>query len=198
MAYTIVGLGNPGEEYDNSRHNTGRIVVEGIADSIDAPFMEDKKANALVAKGKIGRKGAVVLVLPETFMNNSGKAVAKFIKNKKEAEKLVVVYDDFSLPLGKIRISFNRSSGGHNGLESVIKTVKTEAFTRIRIGIAPENAKGLAKVPHGDDKVVKFILGKYKPDEIKIIKKISKNVIDAVEIILNEGREKAMSLFNGR
>lgn len=198
MAYTIVGLGNPGEEYDNSRHNTGRIVVEGIADSIDAPFKEDKKANALVAKGKIGRKGAVVLVLPETFMNNSGKAVAKFIKNKKEAEKLVVVYDDFSLPLGKIRISFNRSSGGHNGLESVIKSVKTEAFTRIRIGIAPENAKGFAKVPHGDDKVVKFILGKYKPDEIKIIKKISKNVIDAVEIILNEGREKAMSLFNGR
>ena len=82
----------------------------------------------------------------------------------------------FRLPLGRIKISFNRSSGGHNGLESVIKTVKTEAFVRIRVGTAAENAKGNARVPHGDEKVLKFILGKYKDDEMKELKKVSKKV----------------------
>lgn len=192
MAYIIVGLGNPGQEYENTRHNTGRIFLNSLATD---DFSFDKKTNALISEIKIGKE-KVKLVMPETFMNNSGKSVALLVKSVKAAEKLVVVYDDFNLPLGKMRISFNRSSGGHNGVESIIKSIKTEAFVRIRIGVAPETAKGTAKVPHGDDKIEKFILGKFKDDEIKELKKVIKKGIEAIEVMVKEGREKAMSIYN--
>jgi PTH1 family peptidyl-tRNA hydrolase len=138
----------------------------------------------------------VIFIEPETFMNKSGSAIKYLVKSQKAAEKLVVIYDDFQLPIGRIKISFNRSSGGHNGLESVIKVVKTEAFIRIRVGTAAENAKGNAKVPHGDEKVLKFILGKYKDDEMKELKKVSRKAAEAVEMIIKDGREMAMSVFN--
>jgi PTH1 family peptidyl-tRNA hydrolase len=196
MSYIIAGLGNPGQEYENTRHNTGRIVLNAVAKAFEADeFSFDKKMKALVAKGKVGKE-KVTFIEPETFMNKSGSAIKYLVKSQKAAEKLVVIYDDFQLPLGRIKISFNRSSGGHNGLESVIKAVKTEGFIRIRVGTAVENAKGNAKVPHGDDKVLKFILGKYKDDEMKEIKKVSKKATEAVEMIVKEGREKAMSVFN--
>lgn len=199
MKYIIVGLGNPGEEYKNTRHNTGRTVLDYIRDEYDGEFKFDKKLNTLIASVTSGSgKGAVktTLVAPETFMNNSGKAVGQLVKSKKAAEGLVVIYDDFNLPLGRMKVSYNRSSGGHNGLGSIIKAVKTEAFTRIRIGTAPANAKGEAKVPHGDDKIEKFILGKFKDDELKTLKKVAKKAMEAVEMIVKDGREKAMSVFN--
>ncbi len=178
MAYIIVGLGNPGEEYKNTRHNTGKIILDLIKDE---DFFSDKK---------------IKLITLDTFMNNSGKGIIKYVKSVKAAEKLIVIYDDFNLPLGKIRISYNRSSGGHNGLESIIKALKTEAFVRIRIGVAPETAKGFAKVPHGDEKIEKFILGNFKDDEMKEIKKAAKTVGEAIPVLVKEGREKAMSIFN--
>jgi len=196
MPYIIAGLGNPGEEYEMTRHNTGRIVLDAVREQFDADELSfDKKVNALVSNGKIGKE-KIIFVEPETFMNKSGSALARLVKSKKSAEKLVVVYDDFQLPIGRIKISFNRSSGGHNGLESIIKSLGTEGFIRIRIGTAAENAKGNAKVPHGDEKVLKFILGKYKDDEIKEIKKAAKKSSEAIEMIVKEGREKAMSVFN--
>ncbi len=196
MPYIIAGLGNPGEEYQNTRHNTGRIVLDIVRKENDGgEFEMDKKTNALVAEGKIGKE-KVIFVEPETFMNNSGKVIIKFVKSVKAAEKLIVIYDDFSLPIGRMKISFNRSSGGHNGLESIIKSLKTEGFIRLRIGTAPENAKGDAKVPHGDEKIEKFILGDYKDDEMKILKKIGKTASEAVKTIINESLEKAMTLFN--
>jgi PTH1 family peptidyl-tRNA hydrolase len=198
MPYIIAGLGNPGEEYENTRHNTGRIVLNAVAAEFDAgEFAYDKKMNALVAMGKIGKE-KVTFIEPETFMNKSGSSVKYLVKSIKAAEKLIVIYDDFQLPLGKIRISFNRSSGGHNGLESIIKGLKTEAFVRIRVGVAAENSKGNARVPHGDSTIEKFILGKFKDAEIKEIKKVSKKAGEAVEMIVKEGREKAMSIFNGQ
>ena len=193
--FTIAGLGNPGKEYEGTRHNSGRIILDHIRKEWDGEFEPDKKLNALVSEVKIGKEKAT-LVAPDTFMNNSGKAIGKLIKNDKAAEKLVVIYDDFQLPLGRMKISFNKSAGGHRGLDSVIKAVKTEAFTRIRIGTAPANSKGEAKVPHGDEKINKFILGKFKPDELKTIKKVAKRAAEAVEMIVKEGREKAMSVFN--
>lgn len=195
MSYIIVGLGNPGEEYEKTRHNAGRIMLEAVAKEFGDELAFDKKLNAHVTDAKIG-KDKTKLVAPDTFMNNSGKAVGPLVKSTKAAEKLVVIYDDFNLPLGRIKISWNRSSGGHNGLESVIKAVKTEAFTRIRIGTAPANAKGIAKVPHGDETVEKFILGPFKDDEMKELKKVAKSVVEAVETIIKESREKAMSVFN--
>lgn len=196
MPYIIAGLGNPGEEYTNTRHNTGRIVLDVVLKEFSKEeFVPNKKVNGLIATGKIGKE-KVTFIEPETFMNNSGKSIAQLVKSVKAAEKLVVIYDDFNLPLGRIRISFNRSSGGHNGVESIIKSVKTEAFLRIRIGCAPETAKGDAKVPHGDEKIEKFILGKYKDEELKELKKVAKRVVEAVEMIVREGKDKAMSVFN--
>ena len=196
MSYIIAGLGNPGEEYTDTRHNTGRFVLDHLRQAQEMDdFKSDKKSQALIVKGKIGKE-AVTLVAPETFMNNSGKSIVYFVKSEKAAQKLIVIYDDFNLPLGRIRISFNRSSGGHNGLESIIKSIKTEAFIRVRIGVAPENAKGNAKTPHGDDKIEKFILGKFKPDEMKELKKVAKTAAEAMRVLLKEGREKAMSVYN--
>jgi len=195
MAYIIAGLGNPGSEYEKTRHNTGRIVLNAVKKEFGDEFVFNKKLNAETSQAKISNE-KVTLIAPLTFMNLSGKTIALLVKNIKAAQKLIVIYDDFSLPLGKIRISYNRSSGGHNGLESIIKSINTEAFVRIRIGTAPENAKGNAKLINGEEKVEKFILGKFKEDEIKALKKVGKTVSEAILVIIKEGREKAMSVFN--
>lgn len=196
MSYIIIGLGNPGEEYEGTRHNSGRIVLDLLRREFDgAGFELDKKSQALVSEIKIGKE-KVLLVAPETFMNKSGKAVGSLVKNKKAAEKMLVIYDDFQLPIGRMKISFNKSSGGHNGLESVIKAVKTEAFLRLRIGTAPATAKGQAKIPHGEDKILKFILSGFKPDEMKAIKKLGKKAAEGVMFFVKEGREKATNVVN--
>ena len=176
----VAGLGNPGKEYENTRHNTGRILV-GI---IEKKFEKD------------GEKQRIKFLVLDTFMNNSGKAVAPLIKTKKDLENLLVIYDDIDLPLGKMKISFNRSSGGHNGLNSVIKALKSEEFLRIRIGISPATPKGVVRKPKGEKAVLNFLLGEFKKPELEIIKKLSKKVAEAVETIFSEGKEKAMSLYN--
>ncbi len=196
MPFIIAGLGNPGAEYDNTRHNTGRIMLDVIRTELEADTFEtDKKLNAQVTETKI-KNEKVILLAPDTFMNNSGKSLAPLIKNAKSAEKLLVIYDDFQLPIGRMKISYNKSSGGHNGLESVIKSVKTEAFPRLRVGTAPAKANGDAKIPHGEEKVEKFILGEFKDDELKIIKKLGKKAAEVIEIWIKEGRDKATGVAN--
>ncbi len=196
MPYIIAGLGNPGKEYENTRHNTGRIMLEHFRIAHDFPeWKEDKKAKALVSKEKIGKE-IVLLIEPNTFMNNSGKSVALFSAGKKQAEKTIAIYDDIDLPLGMIRIAFNRGSGGHNGLLSLIKSLKTREFVRVRVGVSKTNAKGLAKKPKGEDAVLKFLLGEFKKDERGAIEKISKKVSAALEMIILDGREKAMGEYN--
>jgi len=196
MSYIIVGLGNPGEEYEITRHNTGRIMIEHFRKAHDFPeWKADKKTKALISKEKLGKE-SVLLMEPETFMNNSGKAVSPLVTSKKSAEKVVVIYDDIDLPLGTIKISFNRSSGGHNGVGSIIKSLKTEGFIRVRVGVSPMSAKGVAKKPKGEEKVLKFLLGKYKKEELDELKKIGKKVSAAIEMVIAEGREKAMGEFN--
>jgi len=200
----VVGLGNPGEEYENTRHNAGRILLEAFARHIGAgDFAFDKKINARVAEGKVkpqgkarGREEKVMLVAPETFMNKSGLALKTLVSGEKKALRLIVIHDDFNFPAGKFRISFNRSSGGHNGVESVIKNIKTEAFIRIRAGISPANPKGLPRLPRGAPEVEKLILGEFKKTELEALKKASKRVAQAIETIITEGREKAMTEFN--
>lgn len=196
--YTIVGLGNPGEEYENTRHNVGRMFVQNFFEKHDFPeFSFDKKLNSLLSSGKVGGE-KVLGILPETFMNKSGDAVGKVIKSKKAAEMLVVVHDELDLPLGRAKISFNKSAGGHRGVESVRKAVGTEGFVRIRIGVSPSTAGGKLKKPIGEDVVMKFILGKFSKKDEETLKKISKSFNEALELLITEGRDRAMNEWNGK
>lgn len=196
MTWIIVGLGNPGEEYTNTRHNAGRMALEYFAKNARfSEWSEDKKAKANVAKGAIG-KNLVALVNPNTFMNKSGSAVAKFVKSVKAAERLVVAHDDLDLPLGTIKISFDRGSGGHKGIDSIMRAVKTKKFVRLRIGVSPATASGLIKKPSGEQEVLKFILARFKPSEHEELKKIFKKTSLAIETIVTEGREMAMNVAN--
>ncbi len=185
----IVGLGNPGIAYEKTRHNTGFIITEEIRRIYDLPKWETKpKFFAEISEGKIGKTKAI-LVRPRTMMNNSGKAVyaaAKFLKIK--PEEILVVHDDADLPLGAAKISKNKSAGGHRGVNSVIRAFKTENFSRLRIGIQPSAKKRRD--------AMKLILGKYKPAEEKILKKIMKKAVPVMETAVNESLDKAMSEFN--
>lgn len=170
--YTIVGLGNPGAEYTETRHNAGRAAVEALA----------------------GVK--VRLVTPDTFMNKSGDALKSLVKNAKQAEQLIVIHDDLDVPFGSFKISFNKSSGGHKGVESIIRALKTQAFTRIRIGTSPTTPGGKLKKPKGEAAVEKHILGKFKPSELAALKNLHKKINEALITLTTKGREKAMSKFN--
>ncbi|OHA89460.1 MAG: hypothetical protein A3C70_03005 [Candidatus Zambryskibacteria bacterium RIFCSPHIGHO2_02_FULL_43_14] len=161
--YIIVGLGNPGEKYLQTRHNTGRLALA---------YLEKKEL-----------KG-VKLVHLDTFMNKSGLAIVKVVKNKTAAKKLIVIHDDLDLSLGNMKISYNRSSGGHKGVESIIRALKTKEFIRIRIGIGKKND------------VEKHILGEFKKSEIETLKKVFKKANEAVQIIVGEGLTRAMTEFN--
>jgi len=209
--HIIVGLGNPGEEYKDTRHNVGRMVVESfaknaekIAEKLDTKkaakqtgfeeFSFSKKYNAQVSVGEVnGEK--VTLILPETFMNKSGKSLETLITSVKKAEKLVVVHDDLDLGIGRMKILFNRGSGGHKGIESIVRTIKTEAFARLKVGICPTTPTGKPKKPTGE-KLLDFIVGPFKPAEIDEIKVSIKNGAESLYVLINDGREKAMSAFN--
>ena len=193
----IFGLGNPGEEYLGTRHNTGRIVLEYFRKSNDFPDWEKNgKLNALVSEGKI-EKEKIMLVEPETFMNKSGVAVKPLITSAKKALSLVVIHDDLDIPIGRAKMSFNKSSGGHRGVESIIRAIKTEAFIRIRIGISPATASGKLKKPTGDSAVEKTILGEFKKPELDAIKKVSKKACQAISNLATSGLGKAIGDFNG-
>ena len=198
MTLTIVGLGNPGKEYEKTRHNAGRNAVELVAknEGFDE-FIFNKKANASVGKGSIGKESAT-LVLPETFVNLSGKAVAQFIKSPKAGKNLLVIHDDLDLPLGTIKMVFGRGSGGHKGVESVMRAIKTEKFARIRIGISAVGKKNQAKKVSGEEKVIKLVIGKWKPAEEAVVKKALKKAAEAVRLFATEGIESAMQFANTR
>lgn len=198
MKWIIVGLGNPGGEYAATRHNTGRVVLEEFRGAHDIPDWEIKKPyNALATKGEVA-KTEVLLIEPETMVNNSGKSLLSLVKSKKQAERLVVIYDDLDLPLGKWKFSFNRGSGGHKGVESIACAIKTKAFVRVRVGITPVSLLGKMKKPKGGGAVVKFILGKFTNSELVELKKVSKEVSWGLEILLKHGLERAMGECNNK
>jgi PTH1 family peptidyl-tRNA hydrolase len=187
--HIIAGLGNPGEEYALTRHNAGRMAVEYFRKSQKFDdWIFDKKINALKTEGKI-KKEKVLLLVPETYMNKSGLSLKKIITSKKKAEGLIVVHDDIDLPLGRFKISFGKSSAGHKGVESVIRTIKTKDFIRVRIGSRPKQK------PQGK-KMLDFLTGKFKPRELQIIKRLDKKIALALETIITKGLPKAMSEYN--
>ncbi len=190
----IIGLGNPGKEYECTRHNAGRIVLEALRKAYDGDDWEKEKMHdALVSEVKIGKE-KVLLLAPETYMNKSGNSLKKLVKSIKAAKDIVVIYDDMDLPTGKMKISFNKSSGGHKGLESIIRQVKTQEFPRFRIGIGlNQKADGMTKKPKS---VENHVLGDFKDDEMKVLKKLGKKAGEAIEVLVAEGWEKAASLYS--
>lgn len=194
--FYIVGLGNPEDEYKGTRHNIGREIVEKFSKDFKfSDFEFDKKHNALISEGKIKRE-PVQAILPETFMNKSGNALKKIITSAKKAKSLVVVHDDLDLPVGKTKIVFGKGDGGHKGVVSVARAIKTKEFIRIKIGISAATPKGKARKPKGEDKVVKHVLGKFSPKEQKEIAKTKKKIVSAIEDIIINDYLHAMNNFN--
>jgi len=171
----IVGLGNPGNKYINTRHNVGFLVIDELKKKLNfSDFVFDKKSNSLLSK-----KEDIVLVKPNTYMNLSGltaRALSKYYKM--ENENQVIVHDDIDLPLGKIRVSKDRGSAGHKGVESIIKELKTKNFIRIRIGIQSKVGK--------PKKTEDFVLKKFNKEEKKIVAEAIENAVRTIEIIIKE------------
>ena len=183
----IVGLGNPGEEYTNTRHNIGREFTESFVEKSDFPDLGlSIKFKSLLSESKVGKE-KIILACPETFMNKSGQAVAslsKFYKIKPAG--IFVIHDDADLKLGQTKLAFGKHSAGHKGVESVIKALKTRDFWRLRVGVA-----GKKDIP-----AEKIILRKFTPEETKLIKKVFKKTAGALDLIIAEGPEKAMNKYN--
>lgn len=188
----IVGLGNPGKKYEKTRHNVGFRAVDGFQKKNNfSAFKLSKKSLAEISKGALGDE-KVILAKPQTFMNNSGRAVKLLTRNYElKAKSLFIVHDDIDLPFGKIRISVGRSSAGHKGVESIIKELKTKDFVRFRIGI-----QSATNDKRQETRTEKFVLEKFSKDEEKISGGTIKEAVEAIEMAIREGAEKAMMKFN--
>lgn len=197
MQWIIAGLGNPGEEYAGSRHNVGRDFVFAIAakEGIEE-WRQDKKVRGLLAKGVLGGKKAI-FVLPDTYMNLSGGSLKTLVPSIKAAQGLVVIQDDLDLPLGSFKMSFGAGSGGHKGIESIQKALKTKDFTRIRVGITPASPSGKLRKPD-HKKIVDFVVGRFRKPEQEVLKKVQKKVHLVLEVFLTQGRAAAMTEANSR
>lgn len=186
--YLIVGLGNPGKEYEWSRHNLGFMLIDKLA-GVAGFDVKLRECQSRVGRGEIEGR-AVKLVKPQTYMNLSGEAVAcLFAKHKLAApdEKLIVISDDLALPFGKIRIRARGSAGGHNGLKSIIGALGTNEFTRLRIGIQPEH-------PISDPK--RFVLDSFSGAMRPAVEEVLERSEEAIRSILRDGVLKAMTEYN--
>lgn len=198
MAIVMVGLGNPGNEYEKTRHNAGRMALIALAKAEGfEDFALNKKSEALVTAGEIGGE-KVTLVLPETFMNKSGKSVMHFIKSVKAAKTLVIVRDDLDLPLGVTKMTFARGAGGHKGVESIMRAIKTDAFAQLKIGISGKGKRNQAKKVSGEEKVLSHVIGKFKPGDEAEVKKVMKKCVEALRLYATDGIEKATMFANTR
>ncbi len=193
----IVGLGNPGGEYESTRHNIGFMVVDHLARELGTMALtweKDEKKNVLTA-----RVGDVLLVKPQTFMNKSGYAVAALVNfYKLTPSDIWVIHDDIDLPLGKIRIREGGSSAGHNGVASIIQELSTDAFLRFRMGIGrgkESTGKQMDKNLHHRS-VISFVLSHFRQGEAGALKHLVKRGTQAVRIALTEGTDRAMNRFN--
>ncbi len=186
--YIIAGLGNPGRDYVNTRHNIGFEAVCAIASKYGIKFNKNKFC-AEVGEGRIGGE-RVILLKPQTFMNLSGESIRPARDFYKVSdENIIIIYDDISLPLGKLRIREKGSAGGHNGMKSIIYQLGSDVFPRIKIGVgAPQN--------EGYD-LADYVLGHFSKEEVKILTETVIRAADAVECIITDSAQMAMSKFNG-
>ena len=184
--YLIVGLGNPGRQYDATRHNVGFNVVDRLAERLGLAF-EGARADAVMARQR-GPEARVMLAKPLTYMNRSGWAVQELQHYYRiEPEALLVVADDVNLPLGKIRARPDGSDGGHNGLSSIIASLGTVGFARLRLGVG-----------RGDERrdLANHVLARFEPDEFEAVEEMIARAADAVETFIADGIETTMNRYN--
>jgi PTH1 family peptidyl-tRNA hydrolase len=194
----IIGLGNPGAQYQKTRHNAGALVLEHIRERFNFPEFQIKKtAQAFVSEGSIVGHEAL-LVFPQTFMNLSGVSVAKICKYMKPDDMLVVIYDDLDVPVGKLKLSYEKSAGGHNGVASIIEHLGSKAFIRIRIGISPVGEDGKVIRPVPNDTQHDFVLTSFRPEEKDAIMSLVPKVQEILISLIQKGREKTMSLLGAK
>lgn len=202
----IVGLGNPGPKFEYTRHNIGFMVVErlvkdrlSLLPSLKAWKKEGKFLAEVCLPAQAGKSESFIVVKPQNYMNLAGLSVSKISKFYKIiSSDIWVIHDDIDLPLGKIRIRQGGASAGHHGIESIIKEIGTSDFLRFRLGIG----KGKLDKPHTADHnlhrraVEKFVVSPFRDSEGGEVKKLIKNAVEAIEIVLDKGIEKAMNRFN--
>ena len=188
VEWLLVGLGNPGDKYDNTRHNVGFAAIDQLAEELRVP-VQKLKYRALTQTVELG--GAKVLLMkPITYMNLSGEAVgeaARFFKIP--ADHVLVLSDDVSLPVGKLRIRKGGSAGGHNGLKSIIQHLGTDQFPRVKIGVGEKS--------HPDYDMADWVLGKFAGEDLKTITQAIQRAGKAAECYIHDGPDRAMNRFNG-
>lgn len=184
----IVGLGNPGRNYENSRHNAGFAVLERLNDLQNEEWGNEAKANALISRFEMGTE-EVILALPQSYMNLSGEVVVELLRwFKLTKNDLIVVHDELDLPFGKVQIKKDIGPAGHNGIKSIIERIG-EDFVRVRIGIGVENISMPSE---------KFVLEKFSDTEIKEFENVEKEVIKKIELLIKHGYEEYISKFNSK
>ena len=187
VTHLVVGLGNPVKEYAFTRHNAGFLTLDYLSDILKVKINRSK-FKALVAESVIGDK-RVLLMQPQTFMNNSGEAVIEAVNFYKiKPENVIVIFDDISLPVGKMRIRKNGSAGGHNGIKSIIAHLGTQDFPRIKIGVGEK--------PHKEMDLADWVLSKFPQDEQKVLFEKFGDASEAVKLMVSGKTEEAMNKYN--
>ena len=189
ITHIVVGLGNPGKDYAFTRHNAGFLTLEYISQKIGVKI-NNSKFKALICEGRLADK-RVLFMQPQTFMNNSGEAVreaAAFYKI--QPENILVIFDDISLDVGRMRVRKSGSDGGHNGIKSIIYHLQSDAFPRIKIGVG--------KKPHADYDLAAWVLSEFSDSEKKLLFDLFSDVMRGAEMILSGDTEGAMQFCNGR
>ena len=186
--YLIFGLGNPGKQYEMTRHNIGFHEIDYMADRLGVKIKK-LKYKALYGETYIGAE-RVMLIKPQTYMNNSGESAAEFVSFfKVPVENVIVISDDIALDTGRIRVRSKGSAGGHNGLKSIIYHLNSDMFPRVRIGVGEPQ--------HRDYELIDYVLGRFSKDEIPVLEEAIINADGAVREIISSGCESAMNKFNG-
>ena len=187
VTWLVVGLGNPGSQYENTRHSAGFAVIDALADRGDFP-VQRLKFHALTNTATVGGQGVLVMK-PVTYMNLSGQAVGEAAHFYKiSPDHVLVISDDVDLPLGKLRIRKGGSAGGHNGLKSIIQHLGTDQFPRLKVGVGGK--------PHPDYDMADWVLGKLQGEDKKIMDDAAVRAAQAVECLLSQGIDRAMNQFN--
>ena len=184
--YIIIGLGNPGKEYEYTRHNTGFITIDKLASKYNIEISKAKH-KALIGTGVIeGEK--VVLVKPQTYMNLSGEAAREVLDfYKEDVKNVIAIFDDVDLPIGNIRVKERGSAGTHNGVKSLVKELGSEEFKRVKVGIGNTEAKG---------DLINYVLGRFSSEELLEMENSTNRAVEAVITLIRDGIVKAMNDYN--